>query len=119
VLLDGFEHQFSAGRWPNDHIWGDQNGQPLTKEDLEALIVMAAHDAGLTEANLVSAESIRHCYLVYLVEQGMRLADLETITGPMAPRARAAYAVHAPAGAAVSLDQVETVHPALRKAFAY
>ena len=46
VLLDGFEHQFSAGRWPNDHIWGDQNGQPLTKEDLEALIVMAAHDAG-------------------------------------------------------------------------
>ncbi len=77
---------------------------------------MAARDAGLTEPELATAENIRHSYLVFLVSQGMRLADLENVAGPMAPSARAAYAVHSPDGTAVPIDQVEHIHPALRQA---
>ena len=77
---------------------------------------MAAHDAGLAEPERASAGAILHSYLVYLVGQGMRLADLELVTGPIAPSIRASYAAHAPPGAARSIDQVETLHPTLRRA---
>ena len=116
ALRAGFERQLSAAVGPDDPVWRDHEGGPRSREDLKALIMMTARDAGLAEPELATAEGILHSYLVYLVGQGMRLADLEIVTGPIAPSVRAAYAVHAPAGAAVPFDQVETVHPALRHA---
>ena len=77
---------------------------------------MTAHDAGLAEPELATSECILHSYFVYPVGQGMRHADLEIVTGPMAPSVRSAYAFDAPAGAAVPFDQVETVLPVLRHA---
>ena len=74
----------------------------------------AAHDAGLTEPELATADGILHSYRVFLVQQGMRLADLDIVAGPISPSVRAAYSVHAPAGAALAFDQIEIVHPALR-----
>ncbi len=117
ALRAGFEGRIAAAAGPDDPVWRDHEGGPREREDLEALIMMAARDAGLAEPELATPENILHSYLVYLVGQGMRLADLEIVAGPMAPSERAAYAVHSPSGAAVSLAQVETVHPALRQMF--
>ena len=98
----------------DDPVWRDANGDPRSREDLEALVTMTAHDAGLADPELATAGGILHSYRIYLVRQGMRLADLDIVTGPILPSVRAAYSVHAPAGPAVPFDQIEIVHPALR-----
>ena len=116
VLRTGFESLLAGVDGPDNPLWQDHEGQPRSRGDLEALITMAAHDAGLAAPELASAGAIFHSYLVYLVGQGMRLADLEIVTGPIAPSVRAAYAAHAPAGTALPIDQVETVYPTLRSA---
>lgn len=113
-LRAGFERYLSTAGAPDDPVWRDANGDPRQREDLEALITMTAHDAGLTQPGLATAEGILHSYRIYLVRQGMRLADLEIVAGPILPSVRAAYSVHAPAGPAVPFDQIEIVHPALR-----
>lgn len=114
ALRGDLERRFTGSNEPDDPAWCDQAGAPRSRADLEALIDIAAHDAGLAEPELASAEGIWHSYLVYLVGQGMRLADLEFITGPMAPGLRAGYARYAPAGAALPFEQIETVHPVLQ-----
>lgn len=116
-LCQGFKQHLGADIGSDDPVWRDHGGNPRGREDLEALIMMAARDAGLAEPELATAEGILHSYLVYLVQQGMRLADLETVAGPMPPSVRAGYAAYSPAAAAVSIDRVETVHPAVREAF--
>ena len=107
ALRAEFKHQLSTAVGPDDSIWHDQTGRPRTQEDLEALIMMTARDAGLTEPELATPQGILHSYLVYLVKQGMRLADLENVTGPTAPSERAAYAVHAPQAAAVPSEAMQ------------
>jgi succinoglycan biosynthesis transport protein ExoP len=109
-----FDHRLALNTRREDPVWSDHDGIPRSREDIDALIVMAAHDAGLDAPERATGDVILRSYLVYLVEQGMRLADLDLVAGPMAPGARAAYAVHAPAGAAIPFDQVETIHPVLR-----
>ena len=88
VLRAGFESQLSSAAGADDPLWRDYGGGARTREDIEALIAMAARDAGLAEPDLATAENILHSYLVFLVGQGMRLADLENVVGPMAPSAR-------------------------------
>ena len=104
ALRAEFKHQLSTAVGPDDSIWHDQTGRPRTQEDLEALIMMTARECRSDRARAGNPpQGILHSYLVYLVKQGMRLADLENVTGPTAPSERAAYAVHAPPGAAVSV----------------
>jgi uncharacterized protein involved in exopolysaccharide biosynthesis len=114
ALRAGLERHLSSAGTPDDPVWRDSDGAPRMREDLEALVNTAAHDAGLTEPEPATADGILHSYRVYLVEQGMRLADLDIVAGPISPSVRAAYSVHAPAGAAVGFDQIDLVYPALR-----
>ena len=51
-------------------VWCDKDRNPLKPEDLNALIVCAAHDAGLTDAARISAETLRHTYISRLVSSG-------------------------------------------------
>lgn len=95
-------------------VWQDEKGNPLSVSDLSALISCAAHDAGLNDPGEITPAVLRHTYLVFLVGQGIRLAELKSIAGHLPPAALAAYTPFSPSGPGLSLDQIDRVHPALR-----
>jgi site-specific recombinase XerD len=95
-------------------VFPDSNGDALGAGDLEALLTCAAHDAGLVNPTEVTPQVLCHTYIAYLVRQGVRLSDLESITGYMPPTVLAAYATFSPPGSGMSLDSVERDYPALK-----
>ncbi|HAJ91016.1 MAG TPA: hypothetical protein DCO71_00070 [Gammaproteobacteria bacterium] len=92
----------------------DSNGDALDAGDLDALLACAAHDAGLVNPTEITPQVLRHTYIAYLVRQGVRLSDLEGVTGYMPPTVLAAYAAFSPPGSGLSLDAVERGYPALK-----
>lgn len=85
-----------------------------TPAELSRRIGLLAHDAGLSQPGEVSAETLRHSYLAFLVRQGARLTELERRAGAMSATELGSYAGLAPAGQAKPLADVETVYPTLK-----
>ena len=98
---------------PDTPVCPDSNGAALGADDLAALLACAAHDAGLVNPAEITPLVLRHTYLAYLVRQGVRLSDLQTVVGDIPPTVLAAYAAFSPPGSGVSLDSVERNYPAL------
>lgn len=99
---------------PDSPVWQDAGGEALSDDNLEALIACVAHDAGLTRPSEVTSKTFLHTYLAYLVRKGVKLSDLDKVVGRIPPTVLAAYGVFSPPGAALSLDSVEQVYPALQ-----
>ena len=95
-------------------VCADRNGDALGADELSALLTCAAHDAGLVNPAEITPQVLRHTYIAYLVRQGVRLSDLEGVTGYMPPTVLAAYATFSPPGSGLSLDSVERDYPALK-----
>jgi polysaccharide biosynthesis transport protein len=90
------------------------SGDRLPLEDARSLVMYAAYDAGLDTAEEVTPRSLRHTYLVYLLRQGIRFADIGRIVGRLPQEELAAYMRFAPAQPRQPLEQIELVLPALR-----
>jgi hypothetical protein len=88
---------------------------PLSSTDAEALIVCAACDAGLAHPTEVNADVLRHTYLAFLVRQGVRLADIGSLTGHIAPALLREYGRLSPPGPGLALEHIDPVFPALRR----
>ena len=56
------------------------SGGPLPLDDVRSLVMYAAYDAGLDGADEVTPQALRHTYLVYLLRQGIRFADIGRTT---------------------------------------
>ena len=95
-------------------IWRDSEGGALSPGDLDALVSCAAHDGGIADADEVSAATLWHTYITWLVRQGARLGELERIGGAMAPGELAALAAMSPPGPGMSLDEMLLAYPAMR-----
>jgi succinoglycan biosynthesis transport protein ExoP len=89
-------------------------GRPATPSDLGEAILYAAHDAGIERPSEVTAASLRHTYIAFLVRQGIRFADLARVVGRLPPEELAAYRVLVPPGPRASLDAIDRVFPPLR-----
>jgi integrase len=85
-----------------------------TREAVDAALLYAAHDAGLPGADEITAASLRHSYVAYLVRQGVRFADLAGIVGRIPADLLSAYTALSPAGRKRALDEIDVLHPALR-----
>jgi succinoglycan biosynthesis transport protein ExoP len=96
-------------------VWVDTEGNPLTGDDLTALITTAAYDTGLTQPVQVTGEAIRHTYIAYLVRQGVGLKDLKHLTAPIPPTELVTYGRLSPPGPGVPLDQIDRVYPLFRE----
>ena len=104
------------GKPPADYpVCPDSHGAALGADDLAALLTCAAHDAGLVNPAEITPQALRHTYIAYLVRQGVRLSDLETVAGDMPPSVLAAYAAFSPPGPGTPLDSMERDYPALIK----
>ena len=89
-------------------------GATLTPDDAESLVIYAACDAGLDSADEVTSRMLRHTYLVYLLRQGIRFADISRIVGRLQQDELAAYMRSAPPQARLPLEQIDLILPALR-----
>ena len=90
------------------------SGGPLPLDDIRSLVMYAAYDAGLDGADEVSLRALRHTYLVYLLRQGIRFADIGRIVGRLPQEELAAYMRFAPSQPRQPLEQIDPVLPALR-----
>jgi site-specific recombinase XerD len=75
--------------------------------------VCAAVDSGLPDPEEITAEAIRHSYITYLVRQGLRLSDLEQITGHLEPSVISSYSAYSPPQQGRHISDIELIHPAL------
>jgi uncharacterized protein involved in exopolysaccharide biosynthesis len=89
------------------------DGEPVDAAALAASLLVAAHDAGIEQAQQVTPEALRHTYLAFLVRQGARFADITRWVGPLAPEALSAYSPLAPAGVRAEAQAVQRLYPAL------
>ena len=92
-------------------VW--DTDKPALSDDLAAALLCAAVDSGLPNPGEISAEAIRHSYIAYLVRQGLRLADLEQITGYLEPSVISNYSSYSPPQQGRGIDAIELLHPAL------
>jgi len=98
----------------DDVVVAQGDGRPIGVADLDALLLCTAYDAGLDRPERVTAEAIRHTFLAHLVRQGLRLADLPRVAGPLPPAVLASYARMAPPGPALSLERLDLTPPGFR-----
>jgi uncharacterized protein involved in exopolysaccharide biosynthesis len=98
------------------HVLRGASGGPLPLDEVRNLVVYAAYDAGLDGADEVTLRSLRHTYLVYLLRQGIRFADIGRIVGRLPQDELAAYMRFAPSQPRVPLEEIDPVLPALRDA---
>lgn len=91
--------------------WEGDN--PSIADELAALLACAAIDSGLTNPEEITADAIRHSYIAYLVRQGLRLSELELITGYLEPAVLASYRSYSPPQQGRGIDDIELHHPAL------
>jgi len=89
----------------------DPAGNRLSQEDLEALLSCMQIDAGLSAIQPISAWILRNTYILYLVKQGIRLSDLEAITGYISPTELSDYGIYAPPGIKQPIESINLFYP--------
>jgi uncharacterized protein involved in exopolysaccharide biosynthesis len=92
----------------------DPSGAALSAADLDNLVTYAAYDAALDRADEVTPEVLRHTYILYLLRQGIRLADIGRIVGRIPRDELVAYTRLGLPEMRLPLDRIERVPPALR-----
>ncbi|WP_166422137.1 hypothetical protein [Paraglaciecola sp. 20A4] len=99
--------QLCEGLQVDDSLWTN----PLSIEDFCQLIINAGHDAELPYPEQLSTEVLRHTYLTYLVSQGVRLNDLEQLSGYLKPADLAKYRAVNRHGKSVDIEQIDSIFP--------
>lgn len=89
----------------------DPAGNHLNATELRALLNCLQIDAGFSPVEL--SEKLRQSYILYLVRQGVRLSDLESIVGYIPPAELSAYGAYAPAGEKQPLAAINLIYPEL------
>lgn len=89
----------------------DPAGNRLNQEDLEALLTCLQIDADLLATRQISAEALRQTYILYLVKQGMRLADLESVVGYISPTELSEYGAYTPPGTKRPIEAINLFYP--------
>jgi integrase len=90
------------------------SGGRLPLDEVRSLVMYAAYDAGLDGADEVTPRALHHTYLVYLLRQGIRFADIGRIVGRLPQEELAAYMRFAPSQPRQPLEEIDLVLPALR-----
>lgn len=104
-----------AGQPPEAALIPAIGGAVPSRDDLEALVACACHDAGLARAAEVTPAALRHTYLAFMARQGVRFGELTRIVGPLSAQLIGAYGTLAPEGEKRALAEVDCVHPGLRR----
>jgi uncharacterized protein involved in exopolysaccharide biosynthesis len=94
----------------------DASGEALTDADLQALVALAAVDAGLPQGASLSAEALRDTCIAWLLGQGLRFSELPALVGRIDADRVAAFAAHGTGGPRRQAAEIDFLMPALRLA---
>ena len=90
-------------------LW--QNKTHLSEDDIDALLYCAFVDAGIESSQHAPAAVLRQTYIIYLVQQGLRLNLLETLVGPLTPVEMAGFSLFSPEQRGKRVDQINPIYP--------
>ena len=94
----------------NGHLWQAKE-QGLSLEDMSAMLYCSAVDIGFDNLEEPLSEILRKSYIIYLVEQGLRLTELAKIIGQIDPVELAGYAAFSPIGGGCDIEQINVIYP--------
>ncbi|OAI16369.1 hypothetical protein A1359_08500 [Methylomonas lenta] len=77
-----------------------------SEDDIKALLCCAAIDSGLSHPEQITLETLQFTYLLFLLQQGIKLADLSKIVGPLPPSRLLELSQWATTQASVSFDKI-------------
>ncbi len=97
----------------SDRLW--QAKDNLSIDDMNAMLYCSAIDIGFDNLGEPLSEILRKSYIIYLVEQGVRLTELAKIIGERSPVELAGYADFSPIGGGCDMDQIQVVYPLCQK----
>jgi len=95
-------------------VLSDDKGNPLTREELDRIVLFAAYDAGLEHPQEITTAALRYTYLIYLLRQGIRANDISRIAGHIPQEDIVSYIQQISPGARRELGEIDRIHPALR-----
>lgn len=90
------------------------NKQSVSIETLKAILVYASVDAGLKDMQKITSEALTYTYIIYLVKQGLRLSELDQITGYIDPTELSKYSRYSPEKRGLSIADINLIYPSLR-----
>jgi succinoglycan biosynthesis transport protein ExoP len=111
-LLEAVSH--GAGLPPETPLFEGAAGKAVTAAEVQSIVVSSALDAGLSEAQHIAADTLRHTYIAFLVRQGLRFSALGKLVGASSVEALNALASLAPGITRVGLDEIDRLLPAVR-----
>jgi len=91
--------------------WKEMKEISLDREELDARLQLAALEGKMPDSDRITAQDLRHTYLVYLVKQGARLSELEQIVGKMPSKTLLGYRRFSPDEPDKPLDEIFSVYP--------
>lgn len=90
-------------------LWGLQ--KDVSVDDLNAMLYCCEVDTGLMRDDEALADTIRQTYVIYLVEQGIRLGLLEKVVGYQSPLELASYAGYSPSTGGCDIENIQLIYP--------
>lgn len=102
---------------PSDLLFTEGAGKPLDTTGVQAIVLISALDADLSDPETVTPEALRHTYMAFFVRQGVRLSELGALVGGVSTdmlKALTTLAQTAPPGPRVGLAELQPLLPALR-----
>lgn len=84
---------------------------PTNSAEAEALITCAAFDADFGNPTAIDSNTIRQTYIIYLIQQGLRLTDLEKIVGPILAEELVKYAHFSSDSPRKEVAEINTLYP--------
>jgi integrase len=94
----------------------DASGAALTEADLQALVALAAVDAGLPQGATLTPAALRDTCIDWLLGQGLRFSELPALVGRIDADRVAAFAAHGTGEPRRQADEIVFLMPALRLA---
>ncbi len=97
----------------NDYGLSNDPENPLSGDDIAAIVHCSIVDAGLPASNEINVAAIRRNYIINLVMQGMRLSDLELVFGAIPPTELSSYSAYSPPVPGRPFQEIDLLHPSL------
>ncbi|NOQ65307.1 MAG: integrase [Methyloprofundus sp.] len=94
-------------------VW--DKGRKVSLKTLDSILNYAIVDAGLTGESGINTNAISEAYIRYLVKQGVRLSELDQVTGEIDPTDLSRFSSDSPAGKGVPISDINLLYPALIK----
>jgi len=87
----------------------------ISEAEVTSLVSSTSYDAELNSPETITTDSIRQTYIIFLLQQGIKLADLEKIIGPLPTHTINEFTSTAKNIKRNSLKNIQLIFPALAK----